>query len=232
MKIRAILGQFRSLFVNKPFSNVKSDNDEYWKHRNFVPTLNSFQKIRADFISNNIKENSSVLDIGCGPGHILLQLIKEKNISAVGLDNSPLSIGLLSDNGIKALLSDIDQESIDNLKNYDFVLMLEVLEHLPNPETILLSCLKKSDFVFISVPNTGYFIHRLRLLFGRFPIQWKVHPGEHLRFWTIRDMVFWLERLDVEVVESLFYEGIPFLNKIFPKIFSMGQIYKLKNKNA
>ena len=72
MKIRAILGQFRSLFVNKPFSNVKSDNDEYWKHRNFVPTLNSFQKIRADFISNNIKENASVLEIGCGPGHILL----------------------------------------------------------------------------------------------------------------------------------------------------------------
>ena len=38
---------------------------------------------------------------------------------------------------------------------------------------------------------------------------------------------------DTKIVEdSLFYEGIPLLNKVFPKIFSMGQIYKLKINNA
>ena len=110
-------------------------------------------------------------------------------------------------------------------------MLLEVLEHLPNPEQLLKQIRKKGrKSIFFSFPNTGYFSYRLRLLFGSFPIQWRVHPGEHLRFWTYRDLKWWLNEMGFHgKYEITIYEGIPLLNKIMGSLFGMGFIIEIKN---
>ena len=40
-------------------------------------------------------------------------------------------------------------------------------------------------------------MHRLRYMLGRFPLQWIVNPNEHIRFWTLKDLIWWLDYLNI-----------------------------------
>jgi len=110
-------------------------------------------------------------------------------------------------------------------------MILEVLEHMPNPEKFLKLIIKKAKRgVFFSFPNTGYISYRLRLLFGAFPMQWRIHPGEHLRFWTYRDLKWWLKELELyDKSEIYVYEGIPVLNRLWKGLFGAGFVVEIKN---
>ena len=56
---------------------------------------------------------------------------------------------------------------------FDYILLLDVIEHLKNPENFMIKLKKKIDKnskvqVIISTPNIGFLIIRLMLLFGSF----------------------------------------------------------------
>jgi hypothetical protein len=80
----------------------------------------------------------------------------------------------------------------------------------------------------VSIPNTGFHQHRLRLLFGRFPLQWVVTPGEHLRYWTRADFHWWAKALGFMIVREVPYEGTPVLKNVLPGLFAAAFVYVLK----
>jgi hypothetical protein len=150
--------------------------------------------------------------------------LKERipRLKCIGYDSSSFALKQAEASGIEVALVDIgNKESYVAFKEVDYYLMLEILEHVRNSEELLFHALRKSRRgVFFSFPNSGYLSYRLRLLFGRFPAQWRVFPNEHLRFWTYRDLVWWLRALGISGYEIHTYKGIPILNKIFPSLFS------------
>jgi hypothetical protein len=87
---------------------------------------------------------------------------------------------------------------------------------------------KAKESMIFSFPNTGYYAHRLRLLFGRFPMQWVTHPGEHLRFWTVKDVEWWLKSMNYNLIDMKLYKGLKLFNKIMPKLFSQGIVINVK----
>ena len=68
------------------------------------------------------------------------------------------------------------------------------------------------------------------MLFGKFPLQWASHPGEHLRFWTVSDVKWWLKSANFNIESLELYEGIPILNKIFQSLFAQGIVFKITEK--
>ena len=47
--------------------------------------------------------------------------------------------------------------------------------------------------------------------------------SEHLRFWTIRDLKWWLGFLNIYNQSKIIpYKRVPFLNKIWPNLFAEG----------
>lgn len=68
------------------------------------------------------------------------------------------------------------------------ILLLDVLEHLQNPEPLLDHCrglLEEGGFLVISVPNVANFTVRLMLLFGKFPYSDRgILDWSHVRFFT------------------------------------------------
>jgi len=207
--------------------------DAYWRKRRkgSEPVLSDWQKQRADFILDMIEPSASVLDLGSGDGAVLRYLNEKGQIKGIGVDVSDDMIKRAKQIGVEVLKLDISNlDNLDNLPEVDYILGLEMIEHMPIPEAFVQKIKKKARKAMIfSIPNTGYYGHRLRLLFGRFPLQWVVHPGEHLRFWTATDIVLWVKAMGLHLNKLILYEGLPVLNKLFPKLFAKGIIVKISS---
>ncbi|MEK7659304.1 MAG: class I SAM-dependent methyltransferase [Patescibacteria group bacterium] len=201
--------------------------DVYWQARglNSKTSLNSFQKKRANLTLQYLEKNSLVLDVGCGNGALLSYINNIKPMKKlIGIDVSEKALAFAKDNNIETINGDISKfDTLKNLPSADYILMFEVIEHFPNSEDLIRwAVINAKKGVFFSVPNTGFFVHRLRLLFGKFPLQWRVNPSEHLRFWTVKDIRWWLRELGLNSYNLKLYEGIPLLNKIWPSLFGQG----------
>ena len=216
--------------------DLSQDYKSYWDKRreSDKPVLSPWQKQRADLVLEFIEPNSTVLDIGCGDGAILKYLKDKAGIKGIGVDIDERSLERVKSLGLDGILMDINNlEALSILPEVDYITGFEIIEHMPNPEQFiyLLQNKTRKGFIF-STPNTGYYAHRLRLLFGRFPLQWIAHPGEHVRFWTVKDMKFWVQAIGFNLTKFILYEGVPGLNKLMPKLFGQGMIIHItKNKS-
>ena len=217
------------------------DYDQYWKERRstkqgqIAVRLGVWQKKRAVLATKIIKQNNgnSVNDIGSGAGEVLLYIKNNASIAkAVAYDSSAYALDMAKKLGLNTVRFDInDREDYKTLQKTDYTIMFEILEHIPGPEELLQHALKTSEKgVMFSFPNTGFIVHRFRLFFfGKFPMQWAKHPGEHLRFWTNTDLKWWLKAQGYSQYKIHYYVGIPILKDLWPNMFAAAFFVELKN---
>lgn len=205
------------------------DYDLYWEARGrhggkTGESPSEWQRERAGLAARHIRKGSTVLDIGSGGGAVLEYLRDVCDIKPIGVDISEHSLQSLRAKNIEALNIDISLPgNAAQLPEVDYIIGFEILEHMANPEHLVhILSSKAREGMFFSFPNTGYYAHRLRLLLGRFPLQWAVHPGEHVRFWTVRDVLWWVPQIGLHLESLVVYQGLPFLKNLMPKLFGRG----------
>lgn len=155
-----------------------------------------------------------------------------------GIDISFEAIKHLSSKGFDGKVIDIQSGNFKIfLKNncFDYIIITEVLEHIQNPEEVILTIkeILPNAIIFISIPNAGFIMHRLRLLFGRFPLVLiNCHVKEHIRFWTHKDFKFWINYLEYKIKN---HDGISsvrlfciYIGRIFPSLFAQQIIYQIE----
>ena len=130
-----------------------------------------------------------------------------------------------------------------DVEKFDYILLLDVLEHLEEPEKFIYHLRKKANgkipTFIVSVPNIGFFVMRLQLLMGRFSygVRGILDLG-HRRLFTFKTIYRLLDQAGFKIIQS---KGLPapfplavglnpfskFLLKvnelfirIFPKLFS------------
>jgi len=95
---------------------------------------------------------------------------------------------------------------------YDAVVCADVLEHLPDPLTVLKQLVKAAKpgaTFFISVPNIAHFSIRLMLLFGYFPkMERGILDRTHLQFLTRDTAAALLESAGLSI-ENVYATGVP-----------------------
>jgi methionine biosynthesis protein MetW len=198
------------------------DYDEYWRVRGFH-TLQPRYRIMAEVI----EPGSTVLDLGCGEGMLLQYLAETRDTSGYGVDVSQEAVKLARERGIQAEVADITSWQIDQA--YDYIILSEVLEHLVNPEEVISKVHRRfRKALIVSIPNIGYYPHRLRLLLGRFPLQWVLHPAEHLRYWTVTDFVEWIDQFGLQAVDVRSSNGFPILDRLWPNLFSNQVVFVIR----
>ena len=232
-KILRQLKRIRNEFITYPdFVESNLSYDDYWEKvigKDFNK-IGPFQRKRAEFVMKHTQATETLMDLGCGNGAVIREINKFRKPKIFAVDCSNYVLSKLSSENIETIFMDLnDKDIFSKLPKADHILLLEVLEHLPQPENFLRAALVHTDrSVFFSFPNTGYITHRIRLLLGKFPMQWVTHPGEHLRFWTLTDLKWWLKQLKFYERSTIHtYEGWPVLNKIWPSLFARSMIVRV-----
>lgn len=201
------------------------DYESYWEKRPEVSL-----RRRHTIIADALEEGSTVLELGCGDGKFLKYIDQNKNVNSEGIDLSTKAIETAKLRGVNARPGDATTLDLEN-RTYDYIIAIELLEHVVESEKILKLC--KSHFkknLIVSTPNTGYWKYRTQLLAGHFPKQWLYHPSEHLRFWTFSDFTEWVKINGYDVESYRSAKGTPLLEHIIPSLFSMSVVWFLKER--
>ena len=123
-------------------------------------------------VLRDVEPNSRVLDLGCNDTSLSKILKKEKNCFVTGIDEKNNSVNSSDVDEFFAFDLNFGLPELDYSK-FDYIIFLDVIEHLKNPEKFMTLLKEKIDKnpkikIIISTPNIGFIIIRLMLLFGSF----------------------------------------------------------------
>lgn len=122
----------------------------------------------TNLVNKYVADNSSVLDAGCGNGNYVIDELRKKFKSAVGIDVDQkfTSKNVCLD---KVVIGNLDNLPFEN-NSFDLVVSLWVLEHLQNPNVVFAEInrvLKPGGFFAFVTPNKNSFLILFRRLLNK-----------------------------------------------------------------
>ncbi len=157
---------------------------------------------------SQIPSGSKVLELGCAGGYVGEKLLG-KGCRVSGIDVFPLADGVVLDHFEEA---DLNNCTLPDARNFDFILMLDVIEHLHDPEVFMermkAACARNPEVrLIISTGNVAFFIQRALLLFGQFNYGKRgILDRTHTRLFTFGSIGRLLNQSGFEVLGQ---DGIP-----------------------
>jgi glycosyltransferase involved in cell wall biosynthesis len=172
----------------------------------------------------SVKPDARVLDIGCGRGYVA-ELMAAKAAHVTGLDQySPDKSEKPNVNYAKW---DIEAEPVPvDVSDYDQVFMLDIIEHLKDPEAFMemlrTKAVHKRPEIVLTTANVAFFVTRFMLFLGQFNYGRKgILDRTHTRLFTRNSLRELFEQTGYNVLEI---RGIP---APFPKVTGNGVFGKI-----
>jgi len=135
---------------------------KWWDKTSEFKPLHDINPLRLNYIDKAVLlKNKSVLDVGCGGG-ILSESMAQKGAKVMGIDlgEKALKVAQLHsmESGVEVDYQLIAVEELAKIQpeSFDVVTCLEMLEHVPDPTSIVQACaklVKPDGHVFFSTIN-------------------------------------------------------------------------------
>jgi len=157
-----------------------------------------------ELLAGLVPAQSRVLDLGCGSGALLAHLMATKECRGTGVEIDPASVLQAIAAGVPVSELDIDSELADFADHsYDVVVLSRTIQTIRRPFEVLQEMGRIADRLIVSVPNFGYWRHRLRLLRGRMPMSRELphawYDTPNLRHTTLLELEELFDRLGFTV---------------------------------
>ena len=198
---------------------------------------------RRDFkiISEWIKKESTVLDLGCGDSTLLNYLVASKNINGYGLEKDIEKVQESIKKNISVIQADFNVGLEQYFENnfFDYAIMTQALQENKNPDRIILEMLRIAKEGIVTFPNMGFWKNRFQLGFlGRMPISkslpnnWFDTPNIHLC--TFKDFEILCKELKIKIIEKKVLNNnysANFFLKLFPNLFGEIALYRFEKND-
>lgn len=187
------------------------------------------------FIAHWVREQSHVLDLGCGDGVMLEYLQSDKRCIGYGVEIDDNKIPLCIRRGVSVIQQDLEAGLAMFADNaFDTVLCLSALQMMKNVEGILADIARVGGEAIVSFPNFAYWPHRLSLLSGRMPVSkslpYEWYDTPNVRCATIKDFEELANKVGLEVLECIaLHEGKPV--SFLPNWRGSLAVFRLRKKN-
>jgi 2-polyprenyl-3-methyl-5-hydroxy-6-metoxy-1,4-benzoquinol methylase len=214
--------------------------NRYWQTRD-IESADERSCQRAALVKSLLPAPSGqrLLEIGCGRGTVLRNLL-DLGYTVSGCDIASESIAALRRDRLDVFLGDIERDPLPG--RYEIILCLEVLQQLFDPPAALqkmMAALNPGGILIVSVPNEFHLASRLHLLTGRSHLG---HFNEsHLRLFSPPRAKELFTGVGLEIDRVISVPALPprfrgvqkfaaIMARIWPGLFSLSQIYRLRTK--
>jgi len=184
----------------------------WWDPESEFKPLHDINPLRLDFIDARAGlAGKKVLDVGCGGG-ILSESMAHRGASVTGIDlgEAPLGVARLhaEESGVTVEYRHISVEGLaaEEPGHYDVVTCMEMLEHVPDPASVIRACstlVRPGGYVFFSTLNRTPKSYAFAILGAEYVL--KLLPrGTHdyAKFIRPSEMSNWARAASLEVREQ------------------------------
>lgn len=155
--------------------------------------LKQFDQSIADLVK--VAQPTTILEVGCGEGHVTNILLNNSEATIHALDISQTIVDIAKES-IQSPRVDFQQFNIYDLKEKepaDLVVCCEVLEHIDEPELGLLRLAEKAaPYAIISVPREPIW-RVLNFIRGTYMSDFGNSPG-HIQHWSQKSFIQFVEQ--------------------------------------
>lgn len=164
-------------------------------------------------------QKKNILDIGCGIGAYINEL-SQQGYKCSGIESDPKYIKECQTQNLDVRQMNAEKLLFDD-NTFDTVLMIEVLEHLKNPEQALAEAFRVAKKnVIISVPN----INVIPIMSKYLVVPWHLLEATHVNFFTPKILENLLNKYTNNTIIYTYGHFVPWIieQKMHMHIFAIG----------
>ena len=192
----------------------------WWDRNSEFKPLHDINPLRANWIDSLAPvAEKTVLDVGCGGG-ILCEAMAQRGATVTGIDmgEAPLAVGKLHklESGVEVNYQQSTAEDFANshAEAFDVVTCLEMLEHVPDPSSVVRACAamtKPGGTLFFSTINRNPKSYLLAIIGVEYVLR-MLPKGTHeySKFIRPSELGQWIRDagLDIDQMTGLLYNPI------------------------
>ena len=186
---------------------------QWWDLTGDFKPLHQINPLRRQFIIQHMGSvfDKKIIDVGCGGG-ILAESLAKLGAQVTGIDmgEEPLNVAKLHalEAQVKVDYQKITAEemALENSESFDAVTCMEMLEHVPDPSSIVKACaqmVKPGGFVFFSTLNKTIKSYLLAILAAE--KLFKLVPDgthSHDKFIRPSQLIGWAEENNLKCIDT------------------------------
>lgn len=197
-------------------------SEEWWNPEGKCRPLHDLNPTRLQFITDRCRLNDKrVLDIGCGAG-ILSESMAKREAIVTGIDISADIMRVAKQHAESNHLqlhyiqstAEVFAEQSENAGSFDIITCMELLEHVPNPLSLIKACrqlIKPDGHLFFSTINRSFKAYLLAIVGAEYALR-LLPRGTHCyeKFIKPSELDAWLRKANLNLKELSGMDYNPF----------------------